>query len=156
MKTRQLMFAGVLLAGLALAGCGEREDAQIARNDAGGLAEPARASTDSAPGDAVGVAREATEATRRVANEVQQAAQTAADQATDKVSDAMITTAVNAEFARDPALSTLQIDVDTDAGRVALRGTAPDEQARARAAQIASQVQGVVSVDNYITVQAKG
>jgi osmotically-inducible protein OsmY len=109
--------------------------------------------SESAAADAARAAREATEATRRAVDEAKRAAQTAADQATNKVSDAMITTAVSAELAKDPALGATQIDIDTDAGRVALRGTASDEQARARAAQIASQVQGVESVDNHMSVR---
>lgn len=145
-----------MLAGLALAGCSPNDDARIARNDANTAIVQAQSGADSTTAEPSQAAREAAEATRQAANEVKQSAQTAADQATDKVSDAMITTSVNAELAKDPALSSLQIDVETDAGRVALRGTAPDEQARARAAQIASHVRGVVAVDNSITVQGKG
>jgi len=98
---------------------------------------------------------EASEATRRAAEQAREAAKNAADQASNKVQDALITTSVNAELAKDPALSAAHIDVETDNGRVALRGTAPDEGARARATQLASGVEGVVSVDNQITVDAK-
>ena len=153
MRTPQAMIAGALAAGFALNACGEREDAHIALNEADGRSVQRRELSESAAADAVRAAREATQATRRAVDEAKRTAQTAADQATNKVSDAMITTAVSAELAKDPALGATQIDVDTDAGRVALRGTASDEQARARAAQIASQVQGVESVDNHISVR---
>jgi osmotically-inducible protein OsmY len=71
-----------------------------------------------------------------------------------KVKDAAITTAVNAELARDSSLSALKIDVDTSNGRVFLRGTAPDAQARARATQLALRVDGVVSVVNELQVRS--
>ncbi|HRA62207.1 MAG TPA: BON domain-containing protein, partial [Burkholderiaceae bacterium] len=47
--------------------------------------------------------------------------------------DAAITTKVTAELARDPELSALKIDVDTNAGTVVLKGTAPTEAAKDRA-----------------------
>jgi osmotically-inducible protein OsmY len=71
------------------------------------------------------------------------------------VQDAVITTSVNAELAKDRSLSATKIDVDTDAGRVALRGSAPSQAARDRATLLASSVKGVVSVDNQLTVDAK-
>jgi osmotically-inducible protein OsmY len=70
----------------------------------------------------------------------------AIDAVGNKVKDAAITTAVNAELARDGSLSALKIDVDTSNGRVFLRGTAPDEEARKRATQLTLRVDGVVSV----------
>lgn len=72
----------------------------------------------------------------------------------NKVKDAAITTAVNAELARDSSLSALKIDVDTSNGRVFLRGTAPDAQARERATQLALRVDGVVSVVNELQVRS--
>lgn len=80
-------------------------------------------------------------------------AQQAADASTSKAKDAMITTAVNAELARDSKLSALGIDVDTNDGRVELQGSAPDADSRERATQLASSVDGVKSVDNKLTVQ---
>jgi osmotically-inducible protein OsmY len=152
MKSRLAKITAAVLAGCVGTACSPRSDAQFAHGDAHAAAAQGPDSTERGSPDVAHIALEATQATRQAANEVKRAAQTAAEQATDKVSDAMITTAVNAELARDAALGSLRIDVDTDAGRVALRGTAPDEQVRSRAAQIASQVQGVVSVENHITV----
>ena len=47
--------------------------------------------------------------------------------------DAAITTAVNAELARDGKLEPTRIDVGVARGRVALRGTAPDAESVQRA-----------------------
>ncbi|CAH0351472.1 BON domain-containing protein [Aquabacterium sp. CECT 9606] len=73
----------------------------------------------------------------------------------EALSDAAITTRVNAQLAADPALSAIKIDVDTSNGRVRLSGTAPDDQARDRATTMASAVSGVVSVDNQLKVEKK-
>ena len=80
----------------------------------------------------------------------------AVDKAGDKMKDASITTAVNAELARDTELSALRINVDTADGRVVLRGTAPNDASRQRATTLASRVEGVVSVDNQLSVGSRG
>jgi hyperosmotically inducible periplasmic protein len=66
--------------------------------------------------------------------------------------DASITTKITAELARDPQLSALKIDVDTHAGAVVLKGTAPTDAAKDRAVTLARAVSGVVSVDNQLRV----
>ena len=76
----------------------------------------------------------------------------AVDAVGSKVKDAAITTGINAELARDSTLSALKIDVDTNAGKVAMHGTAPDAAARERATQLAKKVDGVVSVDNQLQI----
>jgi osmotically-inducible protein OsmY len=76
------------------------------------------------------------------------------DKAKEGVEDASITASVNAELAKDPSLSALRINVDTDHGRVMLRGTAPDTDSRERATRLAQAVKGVVSVDNRLEVRA--
>lgn len=77
----------------------------------------------------------------------------AVDTAGSKMKDAAITTGINAGLARDASLSALKIDVDTSAGKVSLRGTAPDAAARDRATQLAKNVDGVLSVDNQLQVR---
>ena len=79
-----------------------------------------------------------------------------ADQAGLAVRDASITAAVNAKLATDPDLSAFRINVDTEAGRVELSGDAPDLAARARADELTRGVDGVVEVDNQLTIKAKG
>lgn len=73
----------------------------------------------------------------------------------EALSDAAITTRVNAQLAADPTLSAIKIDVDTSNGRVRLTGTAPDVQARDRATTMASAVSGVVTVDNQLKIDKK-
>lgn len=82
-----------------------------------------------------------------------QRAEAAVDLLADKVADAAITASVNAALARDPALSALQINVDTLNGTVSLKGNAPDEAARIRAAELASAVKGVTNVNNQLEVR---
>lgn len=80
----------------------------------------------------------------------------AADSAGNAVRDAAITAAVNAKLAADSSLSALRINVDTAAGRVALSGDAPDAMARERATTLARSVDGVVDVNNQLTIKGKG
>jgi hyperosmotically inducible periplasmic protein len=74
----------------------------------------------------------------------------------DTVKDVALTATIKSELARDPSLSALSINVDTTAGRVLLKGKAPDSAAVERATAIARGTDGVVSVDNQLTVEPKG
>jgi osmotically-inducible protein OsmY len=73
----------------------------------------------------------------------------------EKVDTAIAKTA-ETELAKDPGLSALSINVDTTAGRVLLKGKAPDSAAAERATEIARRTEGVVSVENQLTVEPKG
>ena len=86
------------------------------------------------------------------ANDMQAAGAKAADNVAESATDMAITAKVNAALAADDKLSALKIDVDTEAGNVALTGTAPDEASRARATTLAAAVDGVVTVDNRLTI----
>ena len=86
------------------------------------------------------------------ANEARAAGSQAAAAVAETATDKAITTRVNAALAADDKLSALKIDVDTEAGNVALIGTAPDEASRDRATTLAAAVEGVVTVDNRLTV----
>jgi hyperosmotically inducible periplasmic protein len=90
---------------------------------------------------------------REAGRDARQAAGEAADTLANKSKDMAITAEVNTRLARDTQLSALQINVDTAAGRVVLRGSAPDTDARARATELARGVDGVVAVDNELNVQ---
>ena len=70
------------------------------------------------------------------------------------VADATITASVKAELAKDPVLKAHDINVDTSAGTVSLRGAAPSAEARDRATTLATAVSGVVNVKNELTVAA--
>ena len=78
-----------------------------------------------------------------------------AEAAADKVKDAVITSNVKSRLGSDPSLSGLVVTVDSQNGRVALRGSAPDSVASERAASVASSVDGVVAVDNQLAVSRK-
>jgi hyperosmotically inducible protein len=69
------------------------------------------------------------------------------------VADTAITTAIKAQFLKDPDLSVLKIDVDTNDGVVVLNGVADNAAARDRAAQIAQGVRGVKEVRNHLTAK---
>jgi osmotically-inducible protein OsmY len=70
----------------------------------------------------------------------------------DKVDDAVITASVKTEIAKDPDLSAMRVSVDTDNGRVALRGNAPSMAAKEHATTLATAVKGVASVDNQLSI----
>lgn len=74
----------------------------------------------------------------------------------DTAKDVAVTATIKTELAKDPGLSALSINVDTTAGRVVLRGKAPDSAAVERATAIARGIDGVVNVDNQLTVEPKG
>ncbi len=76
----------------------------------------------------------------------------AVDAAKAQTQDVSISVQVTAELARDPELSALKIDVDTHAGKVVLKGTAPSDAARSRAVTLTRAVSGVVDVDNQLRI----
>jgi osmotically-inducible protein OsmY len=86
------------------------------------------------------------------AQQAKQAADNAVTTATSAAADAMITTKVNAALAADNELKATKIDVDTSNGHVVLSGSAPSPQSRERASRLAHAVEGVVAVDNRLTV----
>ena len=74
----------------------------------------------------------------------------------ENVSDAIITTKIKAEFAKDKQVSAMSVKVDTDdKGVVTLSGTAKSTAEADQAARIARDTKGVTSVKNDIVVQAK-
>ena len=129
----------VLLAG-GVGACGERNQT------AGQKVDSAVASTERA-------AEQMKSSVKAGAAEVKDAAGHAATATKVAISDAAITTAVNAELVKDSSLSALKIDVDTREHRVVLSGTAPTAAAKERATQLAQAVDGVSGVDNRLTVK---
>lgn len=130
-----LLIATIAAAAALAAGC-ERNDTRT---------------TGERVDDAIVTAQNRAEtATERAGEKIERAGEAIAD----KAGDAAITASVNAELAKDPSLSALRIDVDTAAGRVVLRGTAPSAEARARATRLAQGVQGVTAVDNQLEVRS--
>jgi len=142
-----------LFAALALTACSKPIDVHTARSDSDTAVVQG---TPSAGDQATKDIDRAKQATRQAASDLKSATTNAADQATDKVADALITTSINAELAKDASLSATHIDVDTNGGRVALHGTAPDEASKQRATDLARNVKGVVTVDNQLNVRGNG
>ena len=148
MNTRQhsrllsLTTMGALIASLTLAGCNKAEQGDArnsANNTAGKVDNKAR---DVGKDAAVGL------------DKSKDAAANATTTMGEKIDDAVITTSVKTELAKDSKLSALKINVDTSNGRVALKGTAPSSDAREHATTLAKNVKGVVSVDNQLKVDA--
>ena len=72
----------------------------------------------------------------------------------DAVDDAGITTKIKAEYAKDKAVSAMNISVNTDKGVVTLTGNAKSKAEADKAASIAKNTSGVTSVKNDIKVGA--
>lgn len=152
----------VLFAAVALAACEKRDappqpkvepDTTIGAKTEQKVDE-LRADASAGMADAKEAARGVGQDIAAAGREAQADVKQAGAQAADKVADALITTTVNAEFARDSGLSATKIDVDTRDGRVALHGTAKSSVDRERATQIASAVKGVKSVDNRLSIES--
>jgi hyperosmotically inducible protein len=143
-QTLTMPVLSVLVASMALVACNRRDETPTSATR-----------DDTAVSRTEQKAAEVKSDVAKGAQDVKDAAKGAADTMGDKVNDAVITTSVNAELAKDPGLSALRINVDTSNGAVALRGTAPDAAARDRATQLASSVKGVTRVDNQLTVGEK-
>ena len=116
-----------------------------------GLAGCDRGSRDSARNTADETVAQVDQKARQVGNEMKSGTQRMGD----KMDDAAITASVKTEIAKDSDLSALRINVDTDKGRVALKGTAPTPAAKEHATTLAAGVKGVTGVDNQLTVDAK-
>lgn len=125
---------------------GEKVDAAIARTEK--AAEETREKTEQMARDARAKVDSSDAATR-----IAQAAKDAGNAVVAAADDATITAAVNAGLAKDPDLSAVKINVDTDRGKVTLSGPAPNPQAKERAEQIAKQVAGVSTVENKLEVR---
>jgi hyperosmotically inducible periplasmic protein len=146
---RPLTIASLIAAVFAattLAACdrGPAQDQRTAGQKIDSASARAQQKIESAKNDMAQGAADAKQDLKQMGNDAKSA-----------VSDATITASVNAKLAGDKELSALQINVDTVDGRVALRGKAPNAEARDRATQIASAVDGVKSVENQLVISSK-
>lgn len=128
-----LTISAAVAAMLALSACNKRDD------------QSAGQTVDKGVASAKAEMKDAKDATKDAAANVGAA-----------VTDAMITTKINAALVADDQLKALKINVDTKDGKVVLTGVAPDAGSRDRATTMAKAVNGVVDVDNRLTVQPKG
>jgi hyperosmotically inducible protein len=69
------------------------------------------------------------------------------------IDDRAITAKVKTALAKDPDVSALAVNVDTDKGVVTLNGTVKSATERNKAAQLARNVEGVTSVRNNLTIK---
>ncbi len=143
MKTqaRHLTLIAAAATTLALAACGQREDATVGER------------VDNTVNQTQAAATELKNDTKDAARDMQAAGSDAGKAMSEGASDMAITAKVNAALAADDQLSALKINVDTESGRVALKGTAPDADSRERATTLAAAVDGVVAVDNRLVVE---
>ena len=153
---RPLAILAVLSVALALSACNRQDDGKTA----GQQLDSAIAKTEEAAARAKAKAEsEMASAGAAMKNATQGAESSGKDMATkagEKIDDLTITTTVTAGFAKDPDLSVLKINVDTRNGAVTLKGSAPTEAAREKAAAAAKEVKGVNSVDNKLVVKGAG
>lgn len=106
-------------------------------------------------------------AVEQAGNKIEQTAKTAGDsikstadtvqqkagEAGTVMDDSAITASIKADLLKEPGLSALKIDVNTVKGEVTLKGEAASAAAKDRAGQIAAAVNGVVKVNNTISVK---
>ncbi len=142
-----LPLTAVLVAALGLAACDRKPEQATVGQQIDSAVAKVEQKTDAT----MATVEQKTEAT---VAKIEQKTGEVMDSAKLKVKDATITTRINAELARDKSLSALKINVDTHAGRVALKGSAPDATSRDRATQLAQRVDGVVGVDNQLEIRS--
>lgn len=144
LHSRYAAFAAAAMATSLIVACGQKEDETVGQRLDGAVEQTQSAGAEM----------------RTDANNAAQDMKAAGNEAADKIAigaaDMAITAKVNAALAGDSQLSALKINVDTTNGHVELKGTAPDPAARDRATVLAAAVEGVVKVENRLTVEAKG
>jgi hyperosmotically inducible periplasmic protein len=145
--TLKTLTAAAVLAMTTLAACNRPDTPNSV--GAGTTLKQTEPKTNGVGAEAPKGAAQVGEASRELAPDAKQAGSEGAD----KVSDAVITSAVKAELVKDPSLSALKVNVDTEAGRVVLQGSAPTPATRDQAMRLAMTVKGVVSVDNQLKVE---
>lgn len=142
---------GALLVAGALVGCDRQNDSRTVGQKVDGVLAQADQKAGQARDRAAEGARDVRDSMKKESAE----AKRATDPASNAINDARITTEINAQYAKDNNLSAIGIDVDTESGRVVLKGNAPSAEAKNRATQIAQGVSGVSSVENQLTVKQR-
>jgi hyperosmotically inducible periplasmic protein len=138
---RSTAVIGMLLLAGALGGCDRRDDDRTTGQKVDAAIAQADDKLDAAKADADKALADAKKATTE-----------AVHAAAAAVNDTTITAAVKSSLSSDAELKPADLSVETRFGRVSLRGMLPDAAARDRASQLAAAVQGVVAVDNQVTV----
>ena len=126
-----LQIAAVTLLALGLGACDQRPAAEHAGKNA-----------DRSVGEAGRQLQDAGKTTERKLSEAGKA-----------IDDATVTTKVKSALVTEPDLKARDIDVETTNGVVTLQGTADSAENRQKAAQVASNIEGVKAVKNQIVVR---
>ncbi|WP_439537063.1 BON domain-containing protein [Methyloversatilis sp.] len=133
-----------------------RRDAQLARADAAREAAEGDSSPQSQPDSSPELPPGSSPDPQSVPMAANDLPPTAAGQPADTtppVDDAIITARIEALIEKDAELAALDIDVATLDGKVILSGTAPSEALRARAAELAVTIDGVIGILNQVIVK---
>lgn len=170
---RNAMMASALATALALTACGQagEDSAVVSRSDP----RPAPTANDPSPtmpgdrmtadassamnraGDAANRARDtAADATGRTADATGRTSDGVADtarKAESAAGDAALTARVKTKLMAEPGIDSLNINVDTKASTVTLRGEVDTPEHRAKAKEIASNTEGVVEVIDQLQVK---
>ncbi|HMM47557.1 MAG TPA: BON domain-containing protein [Thiobacillaceae bacterium] len=78
----------------------------------------------------------------------------ASREAGQAIDDSQITATIKSKYVADDTLKALDISVDTEHGTVTLTGEVQNDSAKTLAEQIARGVEGVVNVNNQLTVRS--
>jgi len=127
-SSNAIALAAAVLASLTLAACDQRNNDAARRSDS---------STATAP---------ASDASQKVA--------AATDKVATVVDDSALTAKVKAALIAEPGLKSLQISVDTKNAAVTLTGSVDSIASRDRAKEVASNVAGVTTVVDQLTVKS--
>lgn len=145
----QLAAASAVLVGLTA--CGKPDETAGQKLD--NAIENSQQAMDQAKDDASRQLNNAADNAREAAAGAADATAAAADKVANTLDAAGTTARVNAALVADPELSALKINVDTKGSTVTLSGTAPNQAAKDRAAQIAQAVDGVTAVENLLAIK---
>ncbi|HJR58191.1 MAG TPA: BON domain-containing protein [Vicinamibacterales bacterium] len=103
------------------------------------------------PSDTVGTA--GSERAREVGAEIGDRTSAAADATRRAIADGTLTSKIKAKMALDDTVSALNLDVDTRAGVVTVRGTVRSEAERQRALALARETDGVSQVIDQLQLK---
>ncbi len=159
-RARVASVLAVSALALGLVACGKNEEPTVGQRLDSAVekteqaAADARAKTEAAMQKAETQMDKSANRAEGAATDLGDSAKQAANNAMDKVDDAAITAQVSAGLAKDPDLSAVKINVDTQNGAVTLNGPAPNLAAKDRAQTIAKSIKGVTSVTNLLVISA--
>lgn len=152
--SRGALMGAALACALGLAACDQNSSSTTAGQKVDAAIEKTRETASEVKAEAKTALNDAERRIDQNAPRVEAGARDAGAAVKQTADDVAITAQVSAALAKDPDLSAIKINVDTNGGAVVLNGPAPSEAARMRASEIAKGVTGVVSVDNRLMLKA--